>query len=391
MSNDNKHNFEPVYNDLNLRIIFLITLMAVLGVASITPAFPKISNELKIQANSVGLLIIIFTLPGIILTPVLGVMADRFGRKKVIIPSLILFGLAGTGCFFVRDFNHLLVLRFFQGVGAASIGSLNITLIGDIYEKKERTNAMGYNASLISIATASYPVIGGILASIAWYYPFALPVFALPIAFIVFFKLNNPEPVVRPELKKYFKNIFGSIKTKAALLYFFSSLVTFILLYGSFLTYFPFLLNEKFNASPLGIGVLMSTMSIVTGITSSQLGRLTDRYSKKTLLKISFLLYTIALVLFPQIETIWLLIIPTAIFGSAQGINIPSVQILLTEIAPLEHRAAFMSFNGMVLRLGQTLGPLIMGGMFIFIGIDATFYTGGVIAILNFILLVTFL
>jgi len=52
--------------------------MAVLGVASITPAFPRISQELNISANSVSMLIIFFTFPAIILTPVLGVIADRY-------------------------------------------------------------------------------------------------------------------------------------------------------------------------------------------------------------------------------------------------------------------------------------------------------------------------
>lgn len=82
----------------NLRVIFTVTLMVVMSVSSITPAFPKISREFAISETQVGLLITFFTLPGVFLTPFLGVLADRWGRKKILVPSLFLFALAGASC-----------------------------------------------------------------------------------------------------------------------------------------------------------------------------------------------------------------------------------------------------------------------------------------------------
>ncbi|MBN1302632.1 MAG: MFS transporter [Melioribacteraceae bacterium] len=377
-----------LYKETNLRIIFLVTLMAVLGVSSITPAFPKIASELNLSADSISLLIIFFTLPGVILTPIAGVLADRIGRKKIMVPSLFLFGLSGTACFFTKHFETLVILRFFQGVGAASIGSLNITLIGDIFSGKERAAAMGYNASVLSTATAAYPVIGGALATIAWNVPFILPVFAIPVALAVLYKLSNPEPSSSQSLINYFKNTYIALKSKNAVVYFTTSLVTFILLYGCYLTYFPFLLDNNFAAPPFVIGLLMSTMSVVTAITSFNLGRITSRIKEKQLLKLSFILYALSLAIIPLISNLWLLIIPLMLFGIAQGTNIPSLQLLLTEIAPLEYRGAFMSFNGMILRLGQTLGPVIISAIFLYGGLSLAFYAGAIIAVLNLVLLV---
>ena len=56
--------------------------------------------------------------------------------------------------------------------------------------------------------------------------------------------------------------------------------------------------------------------------------------------------------------------------------NIPSIQACLAEFAPMEYRAAFMSVNGMVLRLGQTLGPVLMGMLFTVWGIEGAFFAG---------------
>ncbi len=176
---DMKKIEKPLYHDTNLQIIFAVTLIAVLGVSSISPAFYDI--EQVFSERAVLLLIVVFTIPGVLLTPVLGVLADRFGRKKVLVPSLLLFGIAGGACAFARDLNILLTLRFLQGIGAAALCSLNATVIGDLYSGNRLATAMGYNASVINIAVPSYFLIGGALASLAWYYPFALSVIAVPV------------------------------------------------------------------------------------------------------------------------------------------------------------------------------------------------------------------
>ena len=110
-----------VYKDYNLHVLWGVTLMAVLGTSSVTPAFPTIVRELGISSGQVGL------------------------------------------------------LRFFQGMGPAALGTLNVTVIGDIYDGRERSSALGYNSSVLSVGTASYPAIGGLLATFGWFYPFALP------------------------------------------------------------------------------------------------------------------------------------------------------------------------------------------------------------------------
>ena len=94
-----------VYRDRNIQIIFGVTLMAVMGVSSIAPVFPRLVQELGVTTGQIGLLITFFTLPGIFLAPVLGLLADRFGRKRVLGPSLFLFALAGAACAFTNDFS----------------------------------------------------------------------------------------------------------------------------------------------------------------------------------------------------------------------------------------------------------------------------------------------
>jgi MFS family permease len=359
-SAENSGGIRKVYRDHNLLVLFGVTLMAVLGVSSVTPAFPRIRDALGVSSAEVSLLITVFTVPGVLLTPVLGVLSDRHGRKKILTPALLLFGIAGGLCALARSFELLLVLRFMQGMGAAALGTLNVTIIGDIYSGRERSAAMGYNSSVLSIGTASYPAVGGLLATFGWYYPFALAFAAVPIALIILFSLHNPEPRNEERLKDYFGSVWHHLRDREVAGLLTASLFTFIILFGPQVTYLPILIDGRFAAPPYLIGVVLSAASLTTALTSSQLSALTARFPERTLIKSSFVFYTVALATIPIVGYFPLLFLPAVLFGIAQSLNLPNTFSLLSGHAPTENRGAFMSVNGMTLRLGQTIGPLVM-------------------------------
>jgi len=245
---EKRKNKRKIYLDTNLQIIFGITLAYIMGVTSITPAFPKMIKELNISAKDVGLLISIFSFSSILLTSFLGVVADRWSRKKIIFPSLMLFGIAGELCFFVRDFKLLLILRLIQGIGAAPLSSLTVTIIGDLYSKKELITAMGYNSSVRSIGSAVYPAIGGALAMMGWHYPFILPVIAIPIGFFVLFNLKIPEPENELHIREHLNIVWKKLRDRQVVGLLVIGIIIFVMLFGSYMTCFPLLLGNSFGA-----------------------------------------------------------------------------------------------------------------------------------------------
>lgn len=379
--------------DRNLVIIFAVTLFAVMGVASITPAIPRVMDAFGLREAQAGLLITAFTLPGAFLTPVVGVLADRIGRRRVLVPALFVFAIAGGLGGMVRDFEVFLGLRAIQGVGAAALGSLNSTIIGDIYQGPRRARAMGLNASVLSIGTAVYPLVGGALAVAAWNYPFLLPWLALPLGLVVHRWLDNPEPRGDTNLRDYLAGAWRGVRDVRVLGVFAAGILVFIILYGSYLTYFSLLLGRVFKASSLVIGLIMFSMSLTTALSSAQLGVLARRFSKRTLLMAAFGGYALAMAIIPLAAgaggagvgagggNLWIFLAPTLLFGVAHGINIPTLQTQLAELAPLEHRAIFMSLNGTMLRVGQTLGPVLMGLVFGLAGYPGVFWAGSLLGL----------
>ncbi len=367
--------------DPNLHVVFAVTLMAIMGVSSVTPAFPRIARELGVSAKHVGYLITYFTLPGVILSPIMGVLADRVGRKRILVPSLFLFAVAGTACAFVREFDLLLGLRFLQGVGAASLGALNMTIVGDLYAGKERTTAMGYNASILSVGTAAFPLSGGALATLSWHYPFMLPLMAVPVAFLVMFRLKSPEPRNKQRMRAYFADVWQIARKRSIVGLFVCGLLSFIVLYGSYLTYLPFLIASRFHGTPFIIGLVLSTASASTAATASQLGRLARRFSEKRLLATGCVVYALGLAAVPFVRHLWILFVPALVYGIAAAFAIPSITSLMAAFAPMNQRAAIMSLNGTVLRLGQTLGPVIMAAVYGVWGFAGVYFAGAFLAL----------
>ncbi|MEG4031688.1 MULTISPECIES: MFS transporter [unclassified Microcoleus] len=377
----------PLYKDKNLLIIYTVSLITFLVLASVPPAFPKIIQALKVPPQKVGLLISVFSLPSLVLGPVVGVMADRVGRKKILVPSLVLFGIAGTACAFARDFNLLLLFLFLQGIGGASLYSLTIALISDLYSGVRRTTAIGYNTSIITASMAIYSIIGGALAVMGWYYPFLLSLAAIPVALLVWFGLKYPEPRVEKPLKVNLLNASKSLKNTQLLRLFMVSMAQFVLIYGAIRTYLPLLIAYSFKSSSLIIGLILATLPVATSITASQVGRLAMRFPETTLIRASFAFYALALFSVPCVSNIWLLLIPTVMFGIGFGLCSPIVLTLVASRASKEYLATVISVNGAFCNLGRIIGPLLMGVVLSIGGISGVFYAGAGIAIATLVIL----
>lgn len=372
---------DRLLKDKNFQIVFGVTLMAVLGVSSITPALSLIVQELQVSKVEVGLLITAFAFPGIILAPFIGALADRMGRKRTLIPCLFLFGLAGGACALSQEFYTLVALRVLQGIGAAALGALSWTLIGDLYSGRRRVQAMGLNASLLCIGAAAYPLIGGALAVFAWNYPFLLPLIAVPLAFYALRYLNSPQPENKQTLQEYLVNTLNYLKDIKLIGIFMAAAIIFVIMYGAYLTYFSLYLGISFGASPFIIGLILSSSSIASALVSWQLGRIVNFISMSNLPKLGFVLLALALTLIPFMPRLEFMVIAVAIFGIGIGITFPSLQTYLSELAPMQYRAAVMTVNATMFRIGQTVGPPLFGLIYTYADYNGVFFAAAALAL----------
>ncbi|MFP6689265.1 MAG: MFS transporter [Alphaproteobacteria bacterium] len=379
----------PLILQRNLLIVFSITLVGVMGTSSISPALPSVVRAFGVTMEQSGWLIAGFAAPGIILSPLTGMLADRFGRKPVLVPSLLLFAAAGHACAYADGFETLLALRILQGVGAASLGALNATLIGDLYDGNERAAAMGYNGGLISFAAAAYPLVGGALALAGWRYPFVLPLLAVPSALAIAFWLKNPEPYRRGGFVAYLQNVASGVRQRQVVAVYFVGFAGFTMLYGAKLTFLPFLLEQRFAASSAVIGLVFGASAIASAGGSMFLGRLARRIRPKIILLVGVAAMAAGLASIPSGSAVWMVTLSAALFGAGHGLAISMSQVVLANATTAETRGAVMALNGMMFRLAQTLGPLAMAVVLAAGGLNWVYWGGATFGMIALAILAT--
>lgn len=386
--NPESRSTKPIYQDVNLLIVISITLIELMGTMSINPVLPGIAREFKLSPQQIGWVTTAFVIPIAIGAPICGVLADRFGRKAILVPSLFLFAITGFACTFAPSFHVLLGWRFLQGIGAASLEALALTLICDLYTGKQLTAAMGLNASAIGLSLAVYPLLGGGLASMGWRNAFALPLIAFLVGIWLWRSLLLPEQQHYADFnfQVYLRGIWSSIRRGQVIRLLLIVVALFVLLFGAYLTYIP-TVAASLGASEIEIGILLASMAVFFALTSLQLGWLARSLSELTLIKISFLIYTLALIITPAIGHIWMLLIPSILFGIAHGMAFPTTQALLAKLAPSTNRAGFMAASAIAVPLGQAIGPILAGSAFGAWEIRGVFYAGTILAIIILIFL----
>ena len=139
------------------------------------------------------------------------------------------------------------------------------------------------------------------------------------------------------------------------------------------------------------IGAIMSVMAVVSCGFSALLGPLSRRFSEETLDKAALLAFGISCFLGLKADTFMMAALFSAVFGIGVGLNMPAVMSMIIPLAPPEIRGAFVSIFNLVKRLGQTLGPLIFGLLFLKWGLPAIFMAGGIVSIATFIFAAIFL
>lgn len=330
--------------------------MGVMGVSLISPTLPAVRTALGLTDPQVSLLLTAFSFPGIILAPLIGILADRYGRRAVLVPCLIGYGVSGGSIVAVHAFDLILALRIVQGGTASGLVTLAVTLVGDTFEGARRNQLMGINGAAISVGTAVYPLLGGALAELSWTAPFALYLLGVPVGLLALRALPRGGEG-EPRGLGYFRDVLAAVPTRRTATVYATYTVVFIVLYGAVLTALPLVLARTYDLSSFGVGLVLTASSVATAISSTLNGRLATRLSSDRLVAIGFVAYGLGL------GGVWVARSPVEVgiailgFGTGMGLVIPSLDTITSSLADREFRGGVTSFRTSAIRIGQTAGP----------------------------------
>ncbi|MDQ0195322.1 MFS transporter [Paenibacillus wynnii] len=375
-----------------------IPLIMTLGNSMLIPVLPKMKSELHLSSLQVSMTITIFSLVAAFSIPILGYLSDRFSRKAVIIPALILYGLGGllagfAAASFSKAYIWILVGRTLQGIGAAGTAPIAMALAGDLFKGAEESRVLGLVEASNGFGKVISPILGSLIALIVWYGAF----FAFPLVVLIsigltwFFIKEKEKEKAPPGVKKYFSGLMSAFREQGRWLFtaYLAGATCLFTLFG-ILFYLSEILEKTHNITGVMKGLMLAipllVMCTTSYITGAKIGK--NQKLMKKLIVIGFVLMTISYGTLSFINNLTLFITVLALSSLGTGFILPCINSFITGAVGKERRGFVTSLYGSVRFLGVAIGPPLFGFLMewsrvgMFLSIAGFTFIVGVLALL---------
>ena len=365
-----------------LSIVYAASVALMMGVNFIQPALPALTEPFQVSDAQLSWIMTVFTAPAIVLSPIFGVIADLYGRRLLLALGLIAFGIFGTAMAFAPTFGWLLFFRTLQGVGFSAVIPLTIVLIGDLLDGDNEIGGQGLKVFLDRIGYLIFPPLGGLLAMIAWYWPFVFYILTIPVGLAAWLWMPETKGKSNGGTATYLGDILRLTRHPRLLIAFSAGFLRFFLDYG-FLTYFPLFLVRTHGISTATAGLLYVFFSVGAMVTSSQAGRIAAGRDKTHILFVAFFVSGAAVIAVPFVPGVLLVGCALFFYGLANGVISPMQKSLLTQNAPAELRGGIVSFDRLIQQVSKTTSTSIVGLLLVSAELPTIFWLLGILSFIS--------
>ncbi|MGP1382575.1 MAG: MFS transporter [Thainema sp.] len=384
MSSADSSKSSRVFTRRNLPLLLVLmsagALTSVVG-GVVAPVFPEVVEQFNIDPQWAGVMVGMHTLTIALASPICGILADRIGKFKVLIPSLLLYSIFGMMGAFAQSFAFMMVSRALVGVAAGGIAAGGIGFLASMFDGDARSRAMGYATSALASSSIFFPLLGGWLGSYNWRYAFGLYVMAIPIMLLAIFVLRKPVTQSASTVDLSHKDELLRVLVKPGVLLAFLALAMASAVFYIVIVYAPLYYKQTIDASTLLNGAILASRAIGASVISAVgASRIARRLGINGAIMVGFLGMAMALATVPYLDQPGSILLAALGFGLGFGVVMPNLYDILAKFAPEGQRAGVLAIGTGASSLGQFLSPLLLGPVWKYYGI-AVFFVGSAVAI----------
>ena len=356
----------------SIALLAAVPFMMVLGNSMLFPIFPRMQAALSLSDLQTSLVVTAFSVPAGLLIPLAGYLSDRYGRKPIMTPALVIFGIgalvAGFSVSFLGTlaYSGLLVGRVIQGIGAAGMAQLAMALTADIFQSNERAQVLGWLEAANGLGKVISPIAGAVVGLILWLLPFYIfAALSIPLGIAMWLWVSEPK-VNRPKLPfpAYFngiKDVFAKKGVTLSVLLLSGAVVMFIL-FGT-LFYLSEVLEKRYGMTELTLGFILALPVAALAVTSLLTGSHLKKKPTvaKTVIVAGLVVVAAVMVVNAFFTDRWVLFSAIFFMGIGGGFVLPTLTLLITSSAAIKERGMVTSLYGGVRFFGVALGPPTFG------------------------------
>ncbi|HEM4632377.1 TPA: multidrug efflux MFS transporter [Streptococcus suis] len=376
----------------NLKVAWLGNFLTGTSFTLVMPFISVFVEELGVGPGQVeyyaGLAVSVNALAAALMAPIWGSLADRYGRKPMMVRAAFAMIFAMGGMAFVPNVFWLLVLRVLNGVFTGYIPNAT-ALIASQVPKDKTGYALGTLSTGAVAGNLIGPTLGGILAEMFGVHMVFLLVgllYAIVVLLTVFYIREDFVPIKKGE-EMSVKEVFEQVKDRQMLVGLF---VTSMIIIAAAQAVVPILtlyvrhLGQTDNLLFVA-GFIISLPGMASLVTSGYLGKIGDHIGNHRLLLIA-LTYSLLINVFCVFaENPFQLGLLRFMYGFGTGALLPSVNSLLTKLTPKEGISRIFSYNQLFNNLGSVVGPMMGSAVAAHMGYDWVFYLSSGLVLFNLI------
>ena len=349
----------------NLRIAWLGSFLTGACISLVVPFMPIFVEQLGVEPSQVtfysGLAISVSAISAACVSPLWGILADRYGRKPMMIRAGLAMTITMGGLAFVPNVYWLLALRLLNGVFTGYVPNAT-ALIASQVPKDKSGYALGTLSSGVVAGTLTGPFVGGMIAEVFGIRNVFLMVggFLFLAAILTIFFIKEDFQPVPKEKALPTKELFTSVKYPYLLFNLFAT--SFVIQVaaqsvGPILALYIRDLGQKENLLFVS-GLIVSSMGLSSMMSSGVLGRLGDKVGNHRLLIVAQAYSALIYLLCANASTPLELGIYRFLFGLGTGALVPGINALLSRMTPKAGISRVFAFNQVFFYLGGVIGPL---------------------------------
>jgi ACDE family multidrug resistance protein len=370
---------------LTLTGILASATLTVMAGSTLSPVIALIREGLGVGPASVGLIITTHSLFVALFSPLMGILIDRIGTKKLFILGLVLYGLAGGSGLLINSYWLLIASRAILGIGVAAIfNSVTVTIL-NAYTGSERNKIMGWRGSANSFGGILFPLLGGALGTFSWHLPFAVYLVGLPLGFLVLAAV----PETRREKSQYSSeegSVLQVFRNNHILFGIYGLMFLAMILLYVHAVFLPQLLTKMGISNPFYISLIFTMGGISAALTALVYGRIKSRLSYKMIVLAGLGLWAVGFTAISQAYSVLTIVVSSALIGIGRGVVDPALPVWVGEIVPVSFRGRITSYLTTIGYVGQFSSPIFFGLVFSPLGFNGVFLVAGVICVPVFLL-----
>ena len=325
-----------------------------------------LTQKFDIGMSTVGILFAIFSVSGMIGSALGGAIADRMGRKVVIIFSLILSSLSALGMGFAPTIGIFIAVVAIVGT-LSSIGyPAHEAVVADLLPPDKRAEGYGIIRVVFNTSAIIAPPIAGLLISNSYLTLFIVDaVISLISAAIVILALPETKPQAQehtePETMKQTFAGYGRVFKDTPFLAFIGVTVMMTLVYMNMTSTLGVYLRDQHRLPEISYGWLLSINAIIVVVLQFWVTRRLEKYKPMLMMAAGSILYAIGFAMYGFISTFVLFVVAMVIITVGEMVVSPFQQSLVASFAPEDMRGRYMAVSGLSWSISFTVGPYLAG------------------------------